>query len=531
MQTRSVFDKVFDVWRSPGRFTKNPDIIQLPEGRILLVYSDNDAHLSQETQILTILASDDNGKTWFKLSEVDTADLRRGDERLVTPRISLLKDGRVAVLVDHDDFGHFHEDQPSGNWIYWSEDQGKTWSKPQVSGIIGFEPDRIMELPDGRLAAVTHLMLRRTQQFAVILSCSEDGGKTWHRGATIADDGFHIFCEGALVLLNDGGLACLIRENHGVGYPCFVCFSEDMGNTWSQPQTLPFSFHRPYGKQLPDGRVFVTGRNTNGGIGTYGWCGNLREEAGTYSIGGPRLAYQAKLTKEALTITNTPDTECRYSLYPIESARSEVVFEAEVKVEGEAGETVAFMSVGGLRALKGTAFLEIAPDYIALDGKGVDVKKAVDMTSYRKLTISHKNGLLRILVDGETLINQCVFAEESYNMDFYARFLEKWVMFGQLGEKGKSHWKSVRYRTKNKNQPDYEWNWDASELRWPDEYQQERFLQLHLNNYKQHTSCDQGYSSWLELPDSRILVVDYTNYKDPPSKSHLYGVILDQSEL
>ena len=73
---RSVVDKIFDVWRSPGRFTKNPDMVRLPSGRLLLVYSDNDAHWSQETQILTILASDDDGRNWFKLSEVDSADLR-----------------------------------------------------------------------------------------------------------------------------------------------------------------------------------------------------------------------------------------------------------------------------------------------------------------------------------------------------------------------------------------------------------------------------------------------------------------------
>jgi hypothetical protein len=109
--SRSVAHRVFDVWRSPDRFTKNPDMVRLPEGRLLLVYSDNDAHWSQESQVLTILASDDDGRTWFKLAEPGMADLRRGDERLVTPRLSLLKDGRLVVVVDHDDHGHFHTAQ------------------------------------------------------------------------------------------------------------------------------------------------------------------------------------------------------------------------------------------------------------------------------------------------------------------------------------------------------------------------------------------------------------------------------------
>ena len=126
MHTRSIKDKVFVIWRSPGRFTKNPDVERLPTGRLLLIYSDNDAHWSLEEQILTLLASDDNGASWHKLAEVDRADVRLGDERLVTPRLSSVLDGRLAVVVDHNDFGHFHENQPPGNWIYWSTDQGDT---------------------------------------------------------------------------------------------------------------------------------------------------------------------------------------------------------------------------------------------------------------------------------------------------------------------------------------------------------------------------------------------------------------------
>ena len=112
--TRSVAEKVFQVWRSPGRFTKNPDLIQLPSGRLMLVYSDTDAHWAQNSEILTLLASDDLGKTWFKFHELAKA-VQPQDERLVTPRLSRLKDGRLVVLCDHGDFSYFHEDQPCGN--------------------------------------------------------------------------------------------------------------------------------------------------------------------------------------------------------------------------------------------------------------------------------------------------------------------------------------------------------------------------------------------------------------------------------
>jgi hypothetical protein len=71
--TRSIQHKVFEVWRSPGRFTKNPDLIQLPSGRLIFVYADDDAHWAQESECLTLIASDDLGSSWYKLGEVARA--------------------------------------------------------------------------------------------------------------------------------------------------------------------------------------------------------------------------------------------------------------------------------------------------------------------------------------------------------------------------------------------------------------------------------------------------------------------------
>ena len=253
IHTRSLAHKVVDIWRSPARFTKNPDIVVLPTGRYLLVYSDVDAHWSLSNQVLTLLASDDQGATWFKHRELDRADLELGEERLVTPRLSQLKDGRLVVIVDHDDDGHFHEDQTPGNWLYWSDDGGDTWSPAQrENGIGGFEPDRIVDLPDGTLGVASHLMRGETQEFAQVLWTSDDGGRSWTERSTIAHNGYHRFCEGAIVVLDSGRrrMACVMRENHSGGIPSFVAFSDDNGHNWTDPQMLPFALHRPYAKQL-----------------------------------------------------------------------------------------------------------------------------------------------------------------------------------------------------------------------------------------------------------------------------------------
>ena len=123
----SLHNKVFDIWRSPERFTKNPDIIRLASGRLLLVYADTDQHWASTYIILTLLRSDDDGRTWEKHAEIDRADLTKGDERLVTPRLSLLNDGRLVVLCDRDDDGHFHPDQTPANLAWWSTDNGDSW--------------------------------------------------------------------------------------------------------------------------------------------------------------------------------------------------------------------------------------------------------------------------------------------------------------------------------------------------------------------------------------------------------------------
>lgn len=532
--TRSVWEKNFEVWRSPGRFTKNPDVVQTPSGKLLLVYSDTDGHWSQENQVLTILASDDLGRTWQKHAEVDRADLRKGDERMVTPRLSQLADGRLAVLIDHDDFGHFHEDQPSGNWVYWSHDEGETWDGPHVTGIRGFEPDRMMDLPDGRLAVCSHLMRGASQCYAEIISCSDDGGRMWYEQATVAHDGYHFFCEGALVVL-DGGkeLACVMRENHSAGIPSYVAFSSDNGRTWSEPQMMPFALHRPYAKQLADGRVLVTGRNTSGGLGTYGWCGDLHKEAGRFSVGGPRRRFNAELSADGLVIENAPDRECRYTLLPPQDSLSEVVYEARVRVEGPEGETVARMCVPALatKFQGGSTVIEIGADFVAMGGRRTDQCKRVEMTSTRTIRLQHYRGLCELLVDGEVLMRKPVGHNGHLLPDFHGSTPDRRAQFGQWGEVGRSVWENVRYSVRNRTFGNFDFAWEAASGLWPDRYQRERLIQIHANHPDQKPWPDHGYSSWLPLEDGRIFLVDYTNCGDEPGKSHLMGVYLEPEDI
>lgn len=524
---RSVDRKVFEIWRSPGRFTKNPDLIALPSGRLMLVYADTDAHWSMKNQVLTLLASDDDGRTWFKHREIDEADLTRGDERLVTPRLSLLNDGRLVVICDHDDDGHFHEDQPPGNWLYWSEDQGDTWRAQHDNGIGGFEPDRILDLPDGSLGVVSHLMRGDVQEFAEVLWVSTDGGATWQERATVACDGYHRFCEGAIVLLHGGRrLACVLRENHSGGIPSFVTFSDDDGHNWSAPQKLPFAIHRPYAKQLADGRVMVSGRNVNGGLGTYAWVGDLEAAAGQHLIGGPRRKYSARMEDDALVIENRLEHECRYTLLPPQSSFSEVDFEADLRVEASGDAEVAFLSISRLGVL-----VTVTPDSVRMQRGRHQVTHAADMRRWRRLRLHHRRGWLRVMLDGEAVFHRSIYREEWPASDFRGGNPLTRTQFGQYGDSGRSFWRSIRYRLGNPTLEDHEWRWDSAEGQLPDQAQRDRLVQIHANHPAQRPMPDHGYSSWYQREDGRIFLVDYTNCGDVPNTCHLVGVYLEAEDL
>ena len=56
--------RVWDIWRVPGHFTKNPDLIRFPSGRMMLVFCETDQHWALQFSRITTLESADGGQTW-----------------------------------------------------------------------------------------------------------------------------------------------------------------------------------------------------------------------------------------------------------------------------------------------------------------------------------------------------------------------------------------------------------------------------------------------------------------------------------
>jgi len=234
---------------------RHPNLAQLRDGTVLatfFTYPGNGDFVNDPTvrSRTTILRSKDGGKTWDKKPIYPPspflADAADGP-------IVVLKDGS-AVLVT---YGGSAIGVPEQVAVFRSTDTGKTWKLQSVlkTDHEMSEPT-VAQLPDGRLV----LMTRPEGDIA----WSDDLGKTWTKPASL---GMRIF-EPGLIALQDGTLLCIHGSYGGGGLRAI--FSTDGGKTWVAPDPIyGFAVDSSvygYGKgvELPDGSVFVVYINTGG---------------------------------------------------------------------------------------------------------------------------------------------------------------------------------------------------------------------------------------------------------------------------
>lgn len=522
MRTLDGTGKVWDIWRIPGRFTKNPDIIRFPSGRMMLVFCETDQHWALKFSRITTLESTDGGKTWGNPRVVAEADIQKGEERWVTPRISRLGSGRLVIICDHDDYHYYHEDRPSGIWMWTSGDEGRTWSQPRLTGVPGIEPGRVTELADGTLLMNAHMAFRDNFKMAEFVMRSTDGGQTWKDLVPIAKDKVHNHVEGHILVHSSGALACILRENNHNGYPSYAAYSNDQGRSWSKPRALPFSGDRPFAGELPDGRVLVTYRNQLGNFGTHGWLGDIFANEG-WQPGGVHYGDETTLRDGLLHIANRPGALTQYWLMPPESFRCDVMMEARLRVDGPPGAPIAVMNVSRhgltLSVLRDQIWCDfrrgaMTPNPADPSAIRIDVIHKVDMTQERTLRLQTRAGRMWVAVDGKEVIHGVMIREWPLEPTWFGRPRES---------KGEAWFRHVTWHAVNETEPEIFWSWDAKSGRFPDQYQIDRMLEINPNPPVTGRRPDNGYSSWLELPGGDIYMVDYTTRGDAPPQSHLYA--------
>jgi len=72
---------------------------------------------------------------------------------------------------------------------------------------------------------------------------------------------------------------------------------------------------------------------------------------------------------------------------------------------------------------------------------------------------------------------------------------------------GYSVWRRLSVKTDTSLEGTREVHWNAEDDLFPDQYQLDRLIEIQGSI----SGADQGYSGWVELPDGRIFVVNYTD--------------------
>ncbi|MFW6116098.1 MAG: sialidase family protein [bacterium] len=290
------------ITRTDDLYEAFPDICLLPTGKLLCIYRESDAHVASTSRIM-LIESNDRGRTWSKKRPLDVRRSFAKDRSTWDfARLGRLPDGR---LVANGDAFVFPGDAGSCNcpqsqtcfqtFLWFSEDEGETWTDPSLTEVEGLCPDQVVVLADDLwLMANSHFSIRFPGALRVEVAHSFDGGRTWPLSTIVAEQKGFQHDEPAIVCLPDGRLLCVMRENVHTTRPSHYVFSDDEGRTWSEPRPSPFYADRPAAGVLQGGQVLVTYRNVEpapGEVklevgrnpGTWAWLGDL---AGLQGAGG-----------------------------------------------------------------------------------------------------------------------------------------------------------------------------------------------------------------------------------------------------
>ncbi|MDA1046634.1 MAG: sialidase family protein [Verrucomicrobia bacterium] len=291
--------------RETGQYLGHPTTVLLEDGKtMLIVYPKGHGKGG-----IAYKRSSNGGKTW--------------SDRLPTPK-------NWATSREVPTIHRVVDAQGKKRLIMWSglyparlavsENDGANWSQlKQVGdwgGIVVMGCLEKLETGKGNYMAMFHddgrffteqPMRQNPVMFTLYKTFSKDGGLTWSNPENIlARTDVHL-CEPGIIRSPDGKqLAVLLRENSR-RRNSYVIFSNDEGNTWTNPRELPASLtgDRHTGKYTADGRLFISFRDTTHDTPTKGdWVAWV----GTYEdiVKGNEGQYRVRL------MDNTNRWDCAY---------------------------------------------------------------------------------------------------------------------------------------------------------------------------------------------------------------------------
>lgn len=286
--------------RESGQYLGHPTTVLLEDGQTLIaVYPKGHGRGA-----IVMKRSTDGGRTWSERLPVP----RNWTTSKETPTIHRVidREGVKRLIL----FSGLYPIRMSV-----SEDDGRSWTPLAPIGDFGgiVAMASVERLNNGDYLAFFHDDGRflhgggRRDTFRVFVTRSRDGGRTWSSPEVILQHPTAHLCEPGVIRSPDGGrLAVLLRENSRK-LNSFVAFSDDEGRTWTDPVQLPGALtgDRHVGKYAPDGRLFITFRDTTRSSPTrgdwVGWVGRWED-----IVEGREGQYRVRI------MDNTRAADCAY---------------------------------------------------------------------------------------------------------------------------------------------------------------------------------------------------------------------------
>ena len=266
---------------NPGyeyHFACHSHMVQLGPQEFLCGFQRGKALYSTDS-VCSCSRSTDGGKTWVNegLLHDPAADDRPSSYH--GPAFTRLADGTLLVIVhrwDRSDPSHplFNEKTggivPSDTMLYRSQDNGKTWSEPQLiprpDGMVITPSCPIVELADGSWL-LAHDQWHAYEEPGPYQPCtvalsSTDGGYTWGEPVRFAEyDGSGIgHWHGRVIRLRDDRLFTLFwtaEMKSQEARPLHRCIGSPDGREWSKPEATNIPGQTNWAADLGDGRMAV----------------------------------------------------------------------------------------------------------------------------------------------------------------------------------------------------------------------------------------------------------------------------------
>jgi sialidase-1 len=259
------FSDVFTSGQEGYASIRIPAVVVTRQGIVLAFAEGRLRPADQAENDIIAKRSSDSGRTWSSLQVIHEDGANSLNNPTVVQeresgRIFLMYQRIPAHLKEHSATTATGLDGPDiyRNLLVWSDDDGKTWSKPQDVTATTKRPERATTIASGpgigiQLTRGAHrgrLIIPfnegpygKWQNFAVL---SDDAGKTWHYGADVpgamVPDGKggerSQINEVQMVELSDGSVRLSSRQFAGAKVRR-TSISKDGGETWSPVVELP----------------------------------------------------------------------------------------------------------------------------------------------------------------------------------------------------------------------------------------------------------------------------------------------------